>query len=212
MDFNALQNIWTHQPDPASRDVDEVLRTVMRRTRQMNRRTAIRDYVELVTAAGMTAGFIWMATLAPVTWPWLTAAAITLGVSLVFVGERLRPSPASVIPGDVRHGLQQAIKEVDHQVRLLGSVARWYLAPLAVAALLVVVGTALGVREEVGPEAWARGRAGLLAAIAVVLPVAGAAFWWLGRLNRRVVETQLLPHREQLASLLAQLSHPDTEA
>lgn len=212
MDFDALQNIWTHQPDPASLDVNEMLRTVVHRTRKMNRWVAIRDYIELVTSAGMTAGFVWMAVLAPVRWPWLAAAAITLGVSLVFVRERLRPSPSPVVPGDVRHGLQQAIQEVDHQVRLLGSVARWYLVPLAVATLLILVGTALGVRQEVGPEVWARERAGLFAAIAVVLPVVGAAFWWVGWLNRRAVKTQLLPHRKQLASLLAQLDHSDTEA
>lgn len=212
MDFNALQNIWTHQPDPASPDMDEVLRTIARRTRRMNRHVAMRDYAELVTAAGMTAWFVWMAARAPIRWPWVTAAAITLGVSLVFVRERLRPSPAPVTPGDVRRGLQQAIQEVDHQVRLLGSVARWYLAPLAAAALLIVIGTALGVRETLGPDAWARGRGGLLAAIAVVLPVIGGAFWWLGRLNRRVVEARLLPHREQLVSLLEQLDEPDSEA
>lgn len=212
MDFTAWQDIWAQQPESAPRDVDEELRTVVRRTRQLNRRVAMRDYVELLTAVGMSTGFVWMATLAPVTWPWLTAAAITLGVGLVFARERIRPSPASMGPGNVRHGLQQAVKEVDHQVRLLGSVARWYLAPLAVVALLIIVGTALGVRQEAGPEAWARGRAGLAAAMAVLLPVLGAIFWWVGWLNRRVVETQLLPHREQLASLLAQLDQPDQEA
>ncbi len=204
MDFDQIQALWAAQPDPPEAD-QERLKKVMVHARRLNRRATVRDYVELITALGMAGLFAWVASVAPVVWPWVMAAVITMGVGMVFVRERLRGVPG-VGPTDVRRDLERAIAQVDHQIRLLGSVVRWYLAPLGVVVALSLVGTLLGVRAEVGPEVWARGRGGFAGVFAAVVPLVGGVFafvWWL---NRRAVTDQLLPHREQLVQSLNQLT------
>jgi hypothetical protein len=211
MDFSQIQQLWTQQPGPAPAGDDVRMDEMAARARRLSRRVRTRDYVELVTAAVMAAAFGGVATQTPVAWPWVAAAIITLGVGAVFVRERLRSKYTSAGGTDVRSGLELAIAEADHQIRLLGSVASWYLAPLGLVAALICIGVLLGVREAVGPDTWARGRAGLVGAFAVALVVTGGAFWLVWKLNLRAVNKTLLPYREELAVLRGQLEESEDE-
>lgn len=206
MDFEQLQHAWAQQPSVPQEDEGVRLRAVIDTAGRLQRRTRWRDYVELATAIGLAGVFVWIATLAPVAWPWFAAAGITLGVGLVFVRERARVTPPVPAATDVRRGLELAIEQVDHQIRLLGSVTLWYLAPLGVVVVLVLVGALLGVKAEVSPEVWARGRAGFIGAFAGVMPIIAGLFWFVWWLNRRAVRAHLLPHRDELVRALAQLS------
>jgi hypothetical protein len=150
----------------------------------LNRRVFVRDSIELVVAIGMAGVFLWIATLAPVMWPWMAAAVVVLGVGGVFVRERMRAAQRVAYPADVRRGLERAIEEADHQIRLLSTVAVWYLAPLLAAVVPILVGTVLGARAEMGPDVWARARAGIIAA---------ANLFWLCYLAGRALFVLLLP-------------------
>jgi len=209
MDFDEIQHLWRQQPGPDAIDDQARIQQALDQSRALKRRVAARDIVELVTAIGVAAIFVWIATLAPVVWPWVAASVVTLGVGATFLRERLRRPPATPARSNVRVGLQHALEEIDHQVRMLGSVAWWYLAPLFVVALLVCAGSLLGVKADVGPEVWARTRVGFVGVFALVIPVVGVLFWFVWRLNERTVKANLLPQREHLAELMAKLDEPE---
>ncbi len=205
MDFAHIQQSWAQQPAPAPGGDQARIQQALKQARVLNRRVAMRDYVELGTTVGMSGAFVWIATLAPVVWPWVMAALVTLGVGAAFVRERLRKPSAPPVGSTVRQGLQQALEEIDHQVRMLGSVGWWYLAPLFVVALLICAGALLGMKADIGPEVWARTWVGFVGVFALVIPVVGAAFWFVWRLNDRAVKNTLLPHRAQLVALMKNL-------
>jgi hypothetical protein len=208
MDFEEIQHMWRQQPESDTGDDQVRIHQALKQARVLERRVAARDMVELVTAVGVSAVFVWIATLAPVVWPWVAAALVTMAVGAAFVRERLRRPPATPVRTNVRLGLQQALDEIDHQVQMLGSVAWWYLAPLFVVALLICAGTLLGVKADVGPEVWARTRVGFVGVFALVIPVVGGVFWFVWRLNERAVKVNLLPQRAHLAALMAKLEEP----
>ncbi|HEY3380189.1 MAG TPA: hypothetical protein VGK32_00390 [Vicinamibacterales bacterium] len=212
MDFNGIQDAWSHQPDPgAARTDDELIHLVVSRDRSLRRRVKVRDFIELGTAVTMAAGFVWVATQAAVRWPWIAAAVVTLAVGGVFVRERLRRPPPAQQATELRASLQQALGEVDHQVRLLGSVFWWYLLPLGAVVVLIVVGTWLGARAEMDAAVWARARWLFMLSFAAVLLVTGGLYWlvWWG--NMRVVRRHLLPQRDEIVESLRQLSVDEEE-
>jgi hypothetical protein len=212
MDFNRVQEAWANQPDrPATRTDDELIRLLVARDRRIQLRVTVRDYLELATAVCMTVGFVWMATLVPVRWPWLGAAAVTFAVGGVFVRERLRNRRAEPHGAELRSSLQQALAETDHQIRLLGSVLWWYLLPTACVVVLILAGTILGARTEMAPEVWGRARAVFVPALAVMALITGGAFWLIWWANIRAVRQHLLPHREAIAGLIRQLSVDDED-
>lgn len=204
MEFSDLQSAWVGQPDRRDQRHPDVA-AIIAKAGRVTTRTRLRDYAELGTSVAMAALFFRIATMAPIWWPWLAAGAITLGVGLIFVRERLRAPGPPRADVDVRSALQMALAEAHHQIALLSSVARWYLSPLAVVVTLVLLGTILGVRAEMPPEVWARGRAGLLAAFAVAAAIVAALFWVVWWLNRRTVTRVLAPHRDALAEALRSL-------
>jgi hypothetical protein len=207
MDFDRVRDAWTHQPDgTATRTDDELVGLVVTRERAFRRRVAVRDVLELGTALCMAAAFIRVATLAPVRWPWLAAAAVTIGVGGVFVRERLRHRPSAPSAVELGASLQQALEEADHQIRLLASVAWWYLLPLGVVVALILAGTLLGARVEMGPVVWARARVVFVLPFAAVLLLVGGTFWLVWWANVRAVRRHLQPHREAIAGLIRQLA------
>lgn len=214
MDFSELQHTWASQPQPpvTDRADDERLKAMLAKAGQLNRKVKARDYVELVTALALSAIFIWTATLVPVAWPWLAAAAITLGVGVVFGRERMRTAPGPSGAIAVRQGLERAIADVDHQIHLLGSVATWYLTPLGVVAGCVLLGTILGVRQELPADVWARAGTALVGVLAVAAAIVAGMFYCVLWLNRRAVVTVLRPHRAQLVQALTQLADETDEA
>ncbi len=204
MEFKDLQQLWMNHPVVETDRLgwDEV----SKRGRTLNRRVVVRDVTEAGLALGMACLFLWVATVSPVAWPWVGAGLLVLGVGAIFVRERMRGAARTFTVHDVRAGLEFAIAEVEHQMQLLRSATTWYLAPMAAVVILVLVGTVLGVRTEVGPEVWARGRTSLYLAIGAIVPLIAAMFgvvWWL---NQRTVTRQLVPHRNHLVQALQDLT------
>jgi hypothetical protein len=212
MDFEHLRDEWAGQP--LRRDApsdEELIRQAVRRDRALQRKVLVRDAVELLTALAVAIGLLWKARAAAVGWPWGLAAVITLGVAGVFARERLRRPPSPAQATDVRGALQRALVEVDHQVRLLTSVLWWYLAPFGLVVTLIMVGSVLDARTEMGPEAWARARPTFAWVVTSALFVAGAFYWLIWRANQRAVRRNLGPHREEILRAIRRLSNDEQE-
>jgi hypothetical protein len=208
MDFTTIQRIWTGDAGgrPSEPPAEAVVAQVVRKDRQLARKTRARDVLELGPAAVMALGFGWVGLQVPTAWPWWLATVITIGVGAVFVWERWRArTRRRAEVADLRAGLRAALAEADHQIGLLGSVLWWYLLPLACVAVLVVAGTLLDVRAAVGADAWSRGGAVLMAAFGATFVVVGALFWVVWRLNVRAVTRHLQPYRDELAAVITQL-------
>lgn len=212
MDFGMLQQVWACQPDggpePGHEEVEmqETIDRVLRRARAMRRKVLFRDTIEITAAAAGAACFFKVATVVPTSWPWVAAALLELGVGAVFVVDRIRQRAGPSEPSDVRASLQRSLDDVDHQMALLGSVAWWYVGPLALGAALILGGVVWDVGRALPPEVWSRGRAFIWATLVAGLAITGTAFWFVWRLNRRAVEQQLRPEHDRILELLTQLS------
>ena len=207
MDFTHIQQAWQQQAPQTQKEDDQMITDVMNASRQLGRRVKVRDFSEIAAAVGVSGVFAWMGWQAPVTWPWMVAAAINLGVALIFGRERWRAARAETTFADVRTALTAALAEADRQVALISSVVRWYLAPLFVAMLFAGLGMVLATRAELGPDAFQRSLLILVPALVVVAGVVIGTFVYVSRMNARAVTTELVPHRERLAAALAELDH-----
>ena len=212
MDFGRIQEAWTSQPDHPSGPNADLVRRIVERDRMLRRRVAIRDFIEMGVAICMASAFACRAAVAPVGWPWAVASGLMVLVAGAFVRERLRHQARAPHASDVRDGLEQAVAEADHQIRLLSTVLWWYLGPIALAVACIVLASVLGVRATASPAAWTALRARLAVAVTGTILVCVATFvaiWWA---NRRAARQQLQPHRDALVELLRHLSSDEEES
>lgn len=203
MDFAALQRTWQEQ-DGMARAGWPAVEGALGRIRRLERRLLVRDAIEVAAALLVAFAFGRMAWLAPLGWPFAAAALLALGVGGFFVVDRVRRRRRPPV-GDVAAALRRSLADVEHQMRLLGNVTWWYLAPLGAAVLLVFGATLWGFRTEVPAEAWPVVRWFVAAVFAVVLALVAAFFWRVRAMNLRAVETELRPERDAIAAVLAEL-------
>jgi hypothetical protein len=210
MEFTDIASAWTQGPAHVGRLVDDhLMAAVLEADRALGRTVARRERLEFVTAVGMAAVFLWIGWSATVAWPWVSAAVLTLGVGSLFVWEQVRRNrSAAHPPRSVVARLTEALRETDHQIAQLRSVVWWYLLPLAGVAVLVLVGTMLGARDALPPQAWARVRIGAFAVLIPVLASTFGAIWWL---NAHVIRSRLVPHRKAILELVDQLTDREAE-
>jgi hypothetical protein len=60
-----------------------------------------------------------------------------------------------------------------------------------------------------GPVVWARSRAVIVPAMALMACLTGVMFWLVWRANQRAVRRHLRPHRDTIAGLIRHLSEVD---
>lgn len=208
MDFTAIEQAWTDPPsngETGGPSVDRLLEKTLQASRLLSRKVWRRDLVEGATTTIVAICLVWMATRMRTPWPWVVAAGLNLVVGARFVIERVHGRRRPTHARDVRAELQQALCDVEHQMTLLGGVARWYLAPLGLAALLVVGGAGWDASRSVSSERWALAGGWIELAMAATFVVTIALFWMLWRVNLRTVRRDLEPQRETIESVLKQL-------
>lgn len=115
------------------------------------------------------------------------------GLSVVYKMYRARtiqkPAP---LDAPVREFCRVELGRLDRQIQLLGSVLWWYIAPCMIGVNAFFIGhTGLGI-------------ASLGYGVATLLLA-----WWLYRANMKAVAEELVPRRDELASLLSQLDEDD---
>ena len=208
MNWNDYEAVWKRQAPPvgATADVAVLRETFETRHRKLAATLAVRDWLE--AAAGLlVAGFfavlaIGLFQTGKIIWPLGLSFALTLGVTAVFIRERLRTRrlrPGADVP--LLTKIDADLAELRHQQRLLDRIAVWYLGPLFAAILGVVATLYLNARPwEPMREPWFLG--GFVAFQAAVV-----GFVWI--VNRRAVQKQIVPRLAELEKLRRDLTGPD---
>lgn len=189
MDFDQLGEHWRRQ-DAAEEGRDPVteIRSIRERARELDRAVRRRDRLETGVAIVMLPLFVWVALTSPypvsAAGAWILVAACILTPLRLRAARKARPLAGSPLA----EGLRAELTWLRGQERLLGTVAWWYVGPIALGAVLLVGG---GAGSSVSK------------AIYTAIVAAGSA--WIVRLNRKAVRNDVAPVTRTLEGWLADL-------
>jgi len=201
MNWNDLEVIWKRQQLPQGPDADlAILRqTFEAKSRRMAAVLAVRNLSE--AAAGLLVAVVFAYAgfrMKRVGWPMAVAATLVLVVTGFFIREFVRGRRQRLgAEAPLLAKLEADIAELRHQRRLLLTVRAWYLAPLAVA--MVIVGVTITLND---PNAALLLREPfILFALTSYVILCVLLFWGVWVLNRRAVQKQLDPRLQELEKL-----------
>lgn len=201
MNLNDFEAVWKRQELPCGNEADLAVlhATFANKNRKLAAALLARDLAE--AAAGVLVaivlGFVgWL--VGPTAWPLAIAIALVLGVTGVFLAERVRAHRRKLgAEATMLAKLGADIAELGHQRRLLLSVWKWYLAPLSASIVIAC----LTIRAHL--PAWSSGRDPLLMGGYFLLVAAMmAAVWWM---NRQTVRRRIEPRLVELEKLRSDL-------
>lgn len=201
MNFSDYEALWKRQELPvgSAADVARLEAEFAAKSRKMAAVRFVRDLLEALAGVAVSVAlvFLWR-RLGADGWPVGVAVVLVLGVSGVFLRERLgsrrrRASPEAILLVKVAADLA----ELRHQRNLFWTMWAWYLAPLLVA--IILVHTALYMHAE----PWEPLRAPVIHAGFGVFYAALFSLAWAD--NRRVVRRQLDPRIAELEKLHREL-------
>ena len=208
MSFEQERQNWRDEVDrpltPA--EVRQGLVVVQERYDKLERAVHRRDLREILTVVFVVAALAAM-------WPLYRASLVAgLGVAVMVLGGAVAPfvllsarKPAPLpFDASVLDFSRQRLAWLDAQIRLLETVAWWYVSPAFVGSLLFIWG-GLNPIWGVNPGGWLF--FGLFFGLFALIDVAVAA--WLVDVNKRAVRDELLPVREDLARLIESLGPAD---
>lgn len=200
MSFDELQLAWQHdrEAETQPRTDAKVLRQVRSQSRAFTRRIFWRDVREVLASflvAGVFGNIAWQAQKEGAhAWPAWIAAALPLAVGFYFMIDRgIMRRRAAPQGDDVRTELARAAVEVKHQVWLLRNITWWYLAPLAIATMMLALQITL-----YGPESFPWFAKVVIWGIMV--GTTGWVDWLIWKLNQKAVDQELLPRLAELES------------
>jgi hypothetical protein len=208
MSWNDYEAAWKRQEPPVGAGADvEALRTSFEpRSRKMHGALVVRDLSEASAGVLVSAFFAYFGWReGREAWPIAIAVALLLGVTAIFVRERIgarrrRPGPDSPLLAK----LDADIAELRHQRQLILRVRTWYLAPI-VAAWAIVVGVSLRIGLIHAPPGFYGDlmRNPITAAFVILYfgVVAPLCFWGTWVINRRAVSRRMEPRIDELEKL-----------
>jgi hypothetical protein len=190
MTLEETRAMWNAQvPPPEARSSDErVLEQVLARSRELDRVIRWRDAREGIAAVVVA---LFMAPLLTKgTWLSRAGVLVILAGAAVILTVLLR-SQRGARP-DAGWPLAEVLRaeraRVDQQIRLLGSILWWYIAPLTAGLTLLTLG--------LGGVTWFT---------TAYLAIVALTQWGIYALNQRAVRNDLRPRRMELDRLLSEL-------
>ena len=197
MNLDEAKELWSsHTPTDApemnahSLSESEILQLVREKSRSFDRKIWRRDLLESAAALFVFVAFGWMAWDASGL---ARAGALVVMGSSVFIFWTLRRARTRPATPDPNHSVADVLRseraKVDAQIRLLETVARWYIAPLATGMILLIAGF----------DGWSM-------ATLIQTGVVFAAGYGIYALNQYAVENDLAPRRRELTTLIEQVT------
>jgi hypothetical protein len=189
MNASELEHLWQRQQGikPSPENIAQIAGSVSALDRKFRRRIWWRDLREIAAVLILA---VWFG-LSGQTWlRWLAVASI-LFVAAWIIRSRIVVRPDRETPSVIER-LQQMIRETEMQIHLLRSVLWWYLLPCAVALFVMVL--------DSPPRNFRSSQ--LLISVGPLILFFLAIYW----LNQWAVRKKLVPQRENLRHVLAELS------
>lgn len=204
MSFDELQLAWQHgrASTPSVKTDPKILAQVRRDSRRFSRRIFWRDVREIVASLFVALVFgkiAWSAQAegSPAWLAWI-AMALPLGVAAFFVIDRWVMHRREDPRGEsLLAEIERAKRAVDHQISLLQSLFWWYLLPIILSGIFLVLQVVLYAPMNV-PPALAIGLKITMAAIGL-LPLIFLC-GWVSKLNKKAIRENLQPQSDELAA------------
>lgn len=194
MTFDDLASAWHNQnvsllsPD----DRDAMIIRVFRRIELLNRAMIVDVVIETIAALIVLISYAWSIYLWPADYVVSRAGAAILVCYALFIiymmHRKRRSQPLASLDFPLRGFIRTELNRLDRQIRLSRSELWWSIVPCVIGVNIVFVGL-LG-----------------LGAASVICGVLSLLFLWVGRALRMLsVAKEMVPPRNELASLLNQL-------
>lgn len=192
MTLDEFRDSWQAQTGPtlAGPAGVELVAWVRERSAAFDRRIRRRDLGEAVAAAAMVLVFAYELVTVD-TWLGRLGAAVLMAASVfvvLWMRRARRAGPSTGPEASVADRLRAQRERVSAQIRLLETVVWWYLAPLGLGVALFAFGLDVSLSSS-----------GFVMAAMVALY---ALIW---RLNQRAVHRDLVPRRDRLDRIMAQI-------
>jgi hypothetical protein len=200
MNPDELKSIWAQQPGSSIgivRLTPEIIWRLASESARFKRTIFWRDVREWLATIFVAGVFLYAAfgIRDRIDWP-MVAAAIIACLPMTYVAFR---RPKNLVPETnpaLADHLRDAIANVQRQIELLRSISRWYLAPLAVSAAIVLIDVFFKAPTS---------RAKIFVIIPVLLEagVIAAAFYAVWKMNDYAARKHLEPRLRELKQTLA---------
>jgi len=197
MNWNDYEAVWKRQEPPigSRAELPALFASFESRSRRLHGVVMVRDFAE--AGAGVFVpcvyAFLWW-KLGRDAWPMAIAIALILGISALFIRERLRAHRFRLgADAPLLAKVETDIALLRHQRRMVKNLWLWYLGPCAAA---IFIQSAVFYRRE---PAWSPLRE------PAVLTVFGAffalLFWFAWEINRRALRKRIEPRLEELEKM-----------
>lgn len=198
MNEQELKQLWQQQPLTAPpKEAPQELPVVMeQRMKQFGRTIFWRDVREVAACVFIVCAFL--PNLFRPASVLTKTGCVVLVLSAIYIGCRLvlskRRGDRQLITHSIRSYLLDERRKVDVQIHLLRTVLWWYILPLYIGAVMVVMGYTAGMAFKV--------------IFSLGYAVVCAGIWWL---NQYAVKKSLLPLKADIEETLQEFPEPSDE-
>ncbi len=133
-----LIRMWQESSLPEPIDAGQLARKIAARVERFDRKILWRNLREYAAGAVLIVWFLWQ-SLDPVRRPLAMAGLVAVGFVMIYLWRSHRRTPPLDAAADVRSYHAALLDRYDRQIRLLRRVKYWYVLPLYLWMLLVIV-------------------------------------------------------------------------
>ena len=198
MELDKYQRAWRAEARTrVTVDADALSREVQGAQRTFQSVILWRDIREIVVSLLMLVVWVFLGKQLSLPWSWyLTMPALLWVVGFIVLDRRRHPQRLSEPGQPLLYYVRESLRQVEHQIWLLRNVFWWHLLPftVSISAFFVHVGW------QTSP-----GWLGFISVAGCSCGFLLVTYWWIHRLNQRVVRDQLEPRRRDLLRLIEYL-------
>ena len=135
-----LIHMWQESTAPGPLDAGELARSIAARVDQFDRKIRWRNVREYVAGGLLIVWFLWLARI-PSGRAIAIAGIVAVGFVMIYLWRSQRATPTLDPTSDATSYRKALLDRYDHQIGLLRRVKYWYVLPMYLWMLLVLVST-----------------------------------------------------------------------
>ena len=192
MNWNDVNKLWREQPADTGvvPEWNRIAREMADTCRQRSRQRFFRNVREALVGVGLSVALVSWSNALMKTWTGVGAALLVLIPALVYFGEAIH-ARRSIPPEDLplRQRLEQEMRELRRERRLLRTIGVWCLLPLAAAWALLWTKLIRQIAPDLAGQTLAIGWLVLFQCLFVALLV--LTQWRIGGVGARRIEYEI---------------------